>query len=694
MSPASARDIRASALYRDAERAVADQTLPGQGVLVDAQEFDVAPNGRLAVFCGTVVDELAGLPVTCLCSVELSSGDVRVHRAGRGCDRYPRWSPDGRIVAFLSDRSGSPGHFQLHFFDPSSESVRCGPFVDGFVEYLEWARHGGRLLLGVAGAAADVAGSHGGTRVELESDRLPAWCPEIDTGPLDEHRRRLVDVNIATGHVAFVGPPELNVWSACWCGAETVVAIASGGPQESDWYGSSLYRIGLADGSIERLYHPRRQLGVVAASPSGRHVAVVEGLFSDRSMISGELVWVPAGEAPRRVPTAGVSVGHFSFADDDTIVFAGHRSLETVLGCVRPARDPARVLWASRARTFGTSRTPVVALTSGRALRSLALVEGFDRRPAICLLGEADSTRVIATLGSPVVAESVAALVAEVEAVEWRAPDGLEIHGWLLQPRAGVGPRPLVTEIHGGPVSQWRHQWLGSNALRRMLLERGYALLLPNPRGSAGRGQAFAERVLGDMAGADTNDYLSGVDSLVERRAADPRNLFVMGSSYGGFMSAWLITQDHRFAAAVPIAPVTNWVSEHLGCHIAKFCELFLDDDRRNLSGRYYSRSPVLHAGNARTPTLLIAGGLDRSTPPGQAVEFHHALLEAGCRSELVVYPGGGHIIRQYPAAIDCTARVVGWLEQHRTGLVGTDPERGRPAYSQPFVRVQLPMTA
>src|SRR5690606_28306812 len=102
---------------------------------------------------------------------------------------------------------------------------------------------------------------------------------------------------------------------------------------------------------------------------------------------------------------------------------------------------------------------------------------------------------------------------------------------------------------HGGPVWQRRPSWLGRWGLSiLMLLKRGYAVFFPNPRGSAGRGVEFARRVVGDMAGADTHDFLSGLDHLIERGIADSGRLGVTGVSYGGFMSAWLITQDSRFA--------------------------------------------------------------------------------------------------------------------------------------------------
>ena len=134
------------------------------------------------------------------------------------------------------------------------------------------------------------------------------------------------------------------------------------------------------------------------------------------------------------------------------------------------------------------------------------------------------------------------------EPVRWQAPDGQEIEGLLCVPD-GPGPHPLIVHVHGGPVWAYRDRWSMGYVYTPLLVSRGYAVLHPNPRGSGGRGQDFARAVLGDMGGADTYDYLSGIDAMVERGIADPARIGVTGGSYGGFMSAWLITQDQRFAA-------------------------------------------------------------------------------------------------------------------------------------------------
>ena len=161
------------------------------------------------------------------------------------------------------------------------------------------------------------------------------------------------------------------------------------------------------------------------------------------------------------------------------------------------------------------------------------------------------------------------------------------------------------------------------------------------------------------------HDCLSGLDHLVQRGIADPKRLGVTGGSYGGFMTCWLITQDRRFAAAVSVAPITNQVTEYLISNIPHFVGLFLGDTYTNPDGQYFQRSPIMHAQNARTPTLNICGALDRCTPPEEAVQFHNSLLANGVKSVLATYPEEGHWVRKWPATFDYAARVVAWFEDH-----------------------------
>ncbi len=356
--------------------------------------------------------------------------------------------------------------------------------------------------------------------------------------------------------------------------------------------------------------------------------------------------------------TAGVDVTYTAWQSEDALLYAGHRSFTSIL-CLKTGAGPVEVLWSDDLLTFGDARYPLAA--AGRAPGEAAiLVEGHFRRPEVVLVKGPQHRRVLAIGDAEFVNRCEA--MGQARPHRWSAPDGREIHGWLIKPET-PGPHPLIMDVHGGPVWQWRPRFVGRPGYWPALLAAGFAIFHPNVRGSSGRGQDYARQVFGDMGGADTFDYLSGIDSLVEGGIADPARLGVTGGSYGGFMSSWLVTQDQRFAAAAPLMPVTHWASEHLTSHIGHFCEMFLGDSLFNADGKYFSRSPIMFSDRVTTPCMNICGALDQNTPPGQALEFHRALKMHRAESVLLTYPGEGHGVRKMPGSIDFAARLVSWFD-------------------------------
>jgi dipeptidyl aminopeptidase/acylaminoacyl peptidase len=652
------RDIRHTAAYIEAEAFYREVRKPGSGQISDGAEVHVSPDGRHAVLAGVQMDRLEGAPTTRVCEIDMTSGDLRVLSFGPNTDRLPRYSPDGRSIAFLSDRH-RVGDFQLYLLERATGAARPMPTVEGWVEYFHWSPDGQRILLAVAGHGADLSGGQGAISSQKRAENVPDWMPAVETGNEDYRWRRAWVLDVASEQIRAVGKASLNIWEASWCGDKALTAVASHGPGEGLWYRAKLYSIELRDDSSRELYRPADQLGWVSASPSGRQIAVVEALCSDRWVVAGNLLLIDSQSgAVRSIDTHGVDIAHTEWRSERQLLVAGHRGFETVVGLCDAESGSFREIWTSAELTTGGFFVSIAG--SGEDGDFALVAQSFKHAPEVACV-ERGRYRTVRSF-DPQYAERAAALV--TEAVSWSAPDGLSIQGWLVR-KPSDAPQPLVMVVHGGPVWHSRPMWLGRSAALWMLAIRGYAIFFPNPRGSAGRGQDFARRVLGDMGGADTYDYLSGLDHLCARGIADPARLGVIGASYGGFMTSWLITQDSRFAAAIPVAPVTNQVTEHLVSTIPHFVAMFLDDHYSNPGGKYFERSPVMHAHKAKTPTLSICGALDRVTPPEEAVQFHNALLENGVHSVLVTYPFEGHGIRMFPAAIDYAARVVSWFEEH-----------------------------
>jgi dipeptidyl aminopeptidase/acylaminoacyl peptidase len=483
--------------------------------------------------------------------------------------------------------------------------------------------------------------------------------PTVEPTDAHDHWRSCWIYELATDSVHRVITNECTIWGASWHGNDALITVTSERPGEGYWYSAHLCILDLTTGRHREIYAPLNQVGTPVVSPTGAKIAIVEALCSDRGPVLGDLKLIdPASGECRKADTRGVDVLNVEWHSEQHLLVSGTRGFATVVGLYDVASAAFSETWSSQE----VSVTGSCVSGLERPGDCVLIVESFRQAPQIAVIRDGHYRQI----GSFDVGYAAATdAIESVERLNWLAPDGLEIQGWLLRP-VGPPPFPLVIDVHGGPVGHWRPTFLIRRMLHvPMLLRQGYAVFLPNPRGSTGRGQEFAQRVLGDLGGADSLDILSGLDNLIGRGVADPGRIGITGVSYGGFMTAWLITQSDRFAAAVAVSPHTNQVTAHLLSNIPQFMARLVADDLSNPNGRYFERSPVLHVRKALTPTLNICGALDRCTPPEEAVQFHNALLEKGTQSVLITYPREGHGIRKLPAALDCAARVAGWFMEH-----------------------------
>lgn len=651
-------DVRGSETWNRVEEHFRRLHGPGFGRPHRLLEPSASPDGTWVAATGLVLDELVGMPRQ---EVRVLVGE-RLRRLGTQAASTPRFSPDGNHLAVLVE-DHAPGVKQVAVLPVDALGSFDGPIevtarVPGSVEQLAWSPDGRSVLLGVAELGADLAGGQGSGRIGAVDTDVPSWHPEVESGSEPAGWRSAWVLDVASGEAARWSPEGLNAWEVTWLGSDALLAIVSSSPDEGAWYSASLVRLG-RDGRVSDVHRTAVQLGWPSASPSGELVAVAQAVCSDRWVVAGDLLVGEPG-ALARVDTRGVDVTATSWIDDNRVGFAGQRGLETVVGVHDTTTGTTRELWASEDTSCGY-RYPEVCFTADGG--AVLVEDGYAVAPRVL--------RIPADGGEPVVlhdtrhagTDHLLARHGVAEAVRWEAPDGTEIEGFLCRPST-PGPHPLVVNIHGGPVWAFRGTWQLFYPWVPLLVSQGYAVLNPNPRGSAGRGQAFTAPVLGDMGGADTDDFLSGIDALVERGIADPGRIGLTGASYGGFMSSWLVTR-RPFAAAVPTSPVTDWYSQHYSSNIPFFDRLFLAGDPAVPGDRFHERSPVVHAHRVTTPCLNVAGARDRCTPPGQAREFHTALVEQGVESVLAIYPEEGHGVRAFPALLDYCTRMLAWFERH-----------------------------
>jgi dipeptidyl aminopeptidase/acylaminoacyl peptidase len=254
------------------------------------------------------------------------------------------------------------------------------------------------------------------------------------------------------------------------------------------------------------------------------------------------------------------------------------------------------------------------------------------------------------------------------EEFRWRARDGQEITGVLIKPvgfRQGVR-NPLIAQVHGSQVAdttEFQASWMNWGQL---LAANGYAVLLPNYRGSLTGGAGFARANQGDLGGKDLDDIIDGIEALVRQGIADPDRLGIGGVSYGGFLSALAVTRTPRFKAAVMGIGLANWISM-AGATTGPEGMVALSwlhspyEDHQLL----WDRSPLAHAKNVRTPTLIYAGERDPLVPVAQSREFFRALRHFRVPSEFIIYPREGHSVLEPNHLRDNLKRIVDWFDRY-----------------------------
>jgi dipeptidyl aminopeptidase/acylaminoacyl peptidase len=649
------RDLRETPLYREVEEHFRKVHEPGFGRVTEPADPRPSPDGRTIAFTGSLWEELEGTPKTRICLAETDGAGHRTVTAGPEHDAGARWSPDGRRLSFLSDRK-EKGRMQLYALEVDAlGEAEILPEIEGTVEDHEWSPDGRRILVLSAGMHADGAGAEGSGAGEAEKD-LPGWVPKVDSWEDEQVWRRLWIVDVTSGEVRRLSREDLNVWEAAWCGDGSVVAVASEDSGESSWYGAPLVLIDVPSGRDRVLATSEVQFGFPAAAPDGSRAAAIEAPCSDRQLVSGRVLIVDVESgATRAVEIPEADITWIGWRTGGDLAYAGLRRGDTVLGEIDPTTGDRTESWST---SDGVGGWEPYAAAFG--LDGFTFVrQGFDRPLEVAVV-EGGADRTVASFRHEGHDHS-RSLIGRAERMSWTAPDGLEIDGYLVAP-AGDGPHPLILNVHGGPV--WSYAEWFPRAGTAWLVSRGYAVLMPNPRGSTGRGRPFLEHVIGDMGGADAHDDLAGVDALVARGVADPDRVGVTGGSYGGFMSCWLPVIDERFKASVAISPVSDYYSQHWNSNIGAWDSWFLGGKPEDGADHYRERSPVFFANRVTTPTLLTAGTEDRCTPPGQAIEFYRALRERGVPVEVVIYPGEGHGVRKFPAYLDLVTRMTAWFER------------------------------
>lgn len=582
-----------------------------------------------------------------------------------GSASAPAWSPDGRYLAFLSDRSGKPQVWML----PASggEAFRVTDVKQG-VDAFEWSPDGARLALVVQDPDPLE-----GVEKKTEADKAPR--PIVITrlqhkqdgeGYLDNRKTHLYLATLAKAlpsagtTFAEVTPLTWGIHDErrpAWSPDGRSIAFSSNRTDHPDANDNTdIFTIDVSAKRITQLTRDPGGENNPVWSPDGREVAFIH-MPKDPPVYATPRIWSVAatGGGPH----------------DWTAALDRH-----VGGEPRWSPDGRSIF----VTLVDEGRTPIVRIDRGG--QRLTTIDGdFDDV-------EITGTHVVATGGTPtrppeVLAAPVAGgpavnlsranealfaplRIAPAEEVRYKSADGTAIEGWLVKPPDfDAGKKyPLIVRIHGGPVGQYtdsfsfEHQYLAS---------LGYVVLFTNPRGSSGYGESFCRAIFADWGNKDYQDVMAGVDHVLKMGFVDERRMGVGGWSYGGILTNYIITKNTRFAAAISGASEADMFSAFGYDDLQRWwvSELGHPWDQGEL---YRKLSPIYEVKKVKTPTLVMCGEKDFRCPLPQSEQLYLALKTLGKETALIIYPGQSHSIRRPSYEVDRYRRYGYWYDKFLKG--------------------------
>jgi dipeptidyl aminopeptidase/acylaminoacyl peptidase len=619
----------------------------------------ISPDGKRVAY-GIERNEKSGRPVQQINIIDLATKKSVAVGDGRSGD--PRWSPDGSWLAFVGNLGAKTGLAIVH---PDGSGARFLAATDGTNgpipmqgADIAWSPDGKQI--------AFVSSTPGPETAEVTGDpvviRRYLYKPDYGEGNSrlnDNKRLHIFMCDVAGGAIRQLTDGVHSEHSIDWSpDGREILFVSNRDANEDQFFNYDVFALRVADKSIRAItatesaeYQPRW-------SPDGKSIAMLatkRGLTDLETTMEDTHVWVMNADGGERRELGTIDQRQLNAQwspDGKSIYFVMlERGSQRLMKIAAVGGFAERVVTATgRVGDYSLANDGTLAYTFTSPSDLGELYAGTER-----LTGLNDD-----------VLKGVA--VAETGSFRFMSNDNrFDVEAFLTKPigMTAASKHPLVVVIHGGPHGQQGPQFTFKN---QVYAGRGYAVLMVNYRGSVGYGQAFADGVFGDQDGNEAQDVLYAVSAALRRNPwIDRDRIVVEGVSYGGQLSAWLITQTRIFKAAIPIAAITNLVSYNYTTYYNQYeqMEFGIFPHQGTLMDTLWQRSALRYVAQAATPTLLVHGENDNDVPITEAEQFYIALKDVGVETVMLRYPREGHGLREPRHQVDLIDRSIEWYERH-----------------------------